>query len=121
MTASIRIAPPNSVLLIEDSDGGDIPVSMNGSLFAATASCIAVGCRAEDDGETEVAIGPCGDVDPGDRPAFEGSLLTPNRLIAVRTVYGVTVLEMPVAAVETVVRIWVNGASDPDRVAIGIV
>lgn len=121
MTTSKRIAPPNSVLLIEDSNGGELPTSMNQSLIAATASCIAVGCRAEDDGETGISLGPCNEVDTGERPAFEGSLQTPNRKVVVRTVHGVTVLEMLVPSTETTLRVWVNDLREPDQIAVGIV
>lgn len=121
MTTSTRIAPPNSVVLVEDSSGGEIPTSMKQSLIAATDSCIAVGCRAEDDGETEITLGPCDKVDTGERPAFEWSLQTPNRKLVVRTVHGVTLLEMPVPATETRLRVWVNDPSEPDRIAVGIV
>jgi hypothetical protein len=120
MTTSMRIAPPNSVVLIEDSNGGEIPASMNQSLIAATNSCIAVGCKAENDGKTEITLGPCDEVDTGERPAFEGSLQTPNRRVAVRTVHGVTLLEMLVPAAETTLRVWVNDPSEPDRIAVGI-
>jgi hypothetical protein len=121
MTTSMRIAPPNSVVLIEDSGGGEIPASMNQSLIAATDSCIAIGCRAEDDADTEITLGPCDKVDTGERPAFEGALQTPNRKLVARTVYGVTLLEMPVPTTETRLRVWVNDPSEPDRIAVGIV
>lgn len=121
MTTSTRIAPPNSLVLVEGSQGGEIPTSMQQSLIAATDSCIAIGCRAEDDGETEITLGPSGKVDIGKRPAFEGSLQTPTRKVTVRTVHGVTLLEMSVPTKETKLKIWVNDPSEPDRIAVGIV
>lgn len=117
---STRIAPPNSVVLIEDSSGGTIPASMDHTLISATDSCIAVGCKAEDDGETDITLGPCDEVDTGERSAFEWSLQTPNRRLVVRTIHGNTLLEMAVPKTETALRIWVNDPSEPDRVAIGI-
>lgn len=121
MAASMRLAPPHSVVLIEDSIGGEIPTSMKRSLIVATDSCIAVGCRAEDDGETEIELGQCSSVDTGAQPEFEGLLSTPSRKLVVRTVQGVTLLEMPVQSAETKLRIWVNDPSEPDRIAVGIV
>src|SRR5262249_20240511 len=101
MTLTTRVAPPNSLILVEDSNGGDVPTSMNQSLIIATDSCIAVGCRAEVDGETEITLGYCSSVDTGDRLAFEGLLQTPSRKVVVRTTHNVTLLEMPVAGTET--------------------
>ena len=120
MKHSTRIAPPNSLVLVSDPGGGDIPGSMNQSLIAATDSCIAIGCRAEDDGETEIDLGLSNCVNTGDEPAFEGTLKTPNRKIAVRDVLGVVLLEMAVPAAETIVRIWVNDSKEPDKIIVGI-
>ena len=121
MTVSTKVAPPNSVLLIEDSSGGEVPVSMSRSLVAATASCIAIGCRPEDDGETEISLGRSQEMGGGEQLVFEGSLRTPSRRLAVRTVYGATLLDMTVQAAETTVRIWANDPSEPDRIGIGII
>lgn len=120
MATSTRLAPPNSLILVEDSNGGEIPDSMNQSLIAATDSCIAVGCRAEDDGETEIVLGDCSDVDTGEQPFFDGVLRTPSRKLVVRTVLGVTLLEMPVSKTETRLKIWANDPAEPDRIAVGI-
>ncbi|HEU0067726.1 MAG TPA: hypothetical protein VFQ26_00505 [Nitrospiraceae bacterium] len=119
MKVSTRVAPPNSLILVEDSSGGDASTSMNRSLIAATDSCIAVGCRAEDDGETKISLGYCSSVDTGDQLAFEGLLQTPSRTVVVRTTHNVTLLEMPVAATETTLRIWVNDPKEPDRITVG--
>lgn len=120
MAAWLRVVPPNSLILVEDSNGGDIPTSMNRSLVAATNSCIAVGCRTEVDGETEINFEHCSNIDTGDQLEFEGLLQTPSRKIVVRTTHGVTLLEMPVAATETKLRIWANDPNEPDRLTIGI-
>lgn len=121
MTISTRLAPPNSVVLVEDSSGGEVPVSMNQSLISSTDSCIAVGCRAEDDGETEIVLGYSGNVDTGEQPVFDGLLRTPSRKLVVRTVLGITLLEMPVSETETKLRIWVNDPTEPNQIAVGVV
>ncbi len=120
MTTSTRVAPPNSLVLIEDSSGGVIPTSMNQSLIVATDSCVAIGCKVEDDGETEIVLGFCGDIDAGEPPEFEGTLRTPSRKLLIRTVHGVTLLEMSVPAAETKLKIWVNDPIEPDRIGVGI-
>jgi hypothetical protein len=116
----MRIAPPNSLVLVMDPCGGDIPASINQSLISATGSCIVVGCRAEDDGETEIRLGLSSSVDPGEKPVFEGRLETVSRKIAVKTVHGATLLEMAVAAATTDIRIWANDAAEPDRIIVGV-
>ncbi len=120
MITSKRIAPPNSVILIEDPSGGEIPASMNQSVIAATDSCIAVGCLAEDDGETEIILGLSGEVSDGDQPAFDGLVKTPSRKVAVRTVHGVTVLETAVPKSEARVQVWVNDTREPDRITVAV-
>jgi len=120
MAVFIRVAPPNSLILVEDSNGGEIPTSMDQSLVVTTDSCIAVGCKAEDDGETEITLEYCSSVDLGDQLAFEGLLQTPSRKVAIRTTRDVTLLEMPVAGTETTLKIWVNDLTEPDRITVGI-
>lgn len=120
MATSARIAPPNSLVLVADPSGGEIPETMAGSLIASTSSCIAVGCRSDVDGETEFTLGSTREVDPGNRPAFEGKLNTPNRKIAVRSVLGQTILEATVPQQQTTVRVWVNDPKEPDKVIVGI-
>lgn len=120
MANSTKIAPPNSLILIEDPSGGQIPASMKGSLIASTDFCIAVGCRSDTDGETEFTLGKAHDVDPGDHPVFQGILKTPSLRITLKSVVGQTILEAPVSHRETMVRIWVNDPSEPDRVIVGV-
>lgn len=117
---STRTAPPNSLVLVMDPRGGEIPASMNQSLVSATNSCIAIGCLSEDDGETDVCLGPRSNVDSGERPVFDGTLATPSRKVAVKTVLGETLLEATVPAAVTHIRVWANDAAEPDRIVIGI-
>ncbi len=120
MTKSTTTAPPNALLLVVDHAGGKIPESMHGAAIASTDSCIAVGCKADVDGETEIVLGPAREVDPGGPPAFSGRLATTSGRVSVRTVLGTSLVEMPVSAAETVVQIWTNDPREPDRVVIGI-
>jgi hypothetical protein len=120
MAASKRVAPPYSVVLISDSGGGKIPDGMRGQLIVATNSCVAVGCLSEVDGETEFVLGASAEVSPGEPPTFEGKLRTPGRRLEISSVLGDSILMTPVSQSETVVRIWVNDAKEPDRVIVGI-
>jgi hypothetical protein len=119
MVISAKVAPPYSVVVITDPSGGQTPDTMSGSIIAATESCIAVGCLCDIDGETEFTLGAGPEVDPGSEPTFQGTLQTPNRRIVVRSVYGETILELPVLRETARVRIWVNHPSEPDRVVVG--
>ena len=117
---SIKLAPPNSLVLVKDPGKAEIPDSMSGLLVAATSSCIAVGCRSEADGETDFTLGLVTEVNPGYSPAFNGKLKTPNQKIVLETVLGQTILEHPVLGRETPVKVWVNDPNEPDIVIVGI-
>jgi hypothetical protein len=120
MAKSTKVAPPNSLILIEDLGGGEVPASMGGSLVVSTDSCIAVGCRSDVDGDTQFTLGETHDVDPGGHPIFRGLLKTPNRRVALVSVIGQVILEAPVPQQQTIVRVWVNHPSEPDHVIVGI-
>ena len=121
MAGSTRLAAPNSLVLLMDANGGEIPESMGGHLVAATESCVAVGCKSEVEGDTEIVLGWATDVDPGRNPDFEERMETPSRRVAVKSVYGTTLLELAIPEEEVVVRIWVNDANEPDLVIFGLV
>lgn len=121
MALSVRAAPPNSVVLLEDPVGGDVPESIRGAaLIAATPSCIAVGCRAEVDGDTEFTLGPGQEVDPGYSPAFDGTLETPSRVLAIRSVLGEIILKVAVPQQRTRILVWTNDATAPNEVIVGV-
>ena len=117
---SKTLSPPNSLVLIEGLNGGEVPRDMAGSLIASTRSCIAVGCKSEADGETHLTLGRAHEVDPAGPPAFEGTLETPDRRVVVRTVSGEALLEHPVRGARTLIRVWVNDPEEPDDIRIGI-
>ena len=120
MTKSANVAPPQSLILIADPSGGEIPATMSGLAIAATDSCIAVGCRSDVDGDSEFILGETGYVSLGGEPAFQGRLKTPHRKVTLRTVTGQKILEAPVLQQEITVRVWTNDSSEPDQVVVGI-
>jgi hypothetical protein len=120
MVLTKRIAPPNSVVLVSDVDGGEIPKTMGESLVSATNTCVAVGCLSEDDGETEFVLVPLSEVDRADKPVYEGMLRTPKRRVIIRTVIGEHLLELPVLQELTKIRIWANDTNEPDNVIVGV-
>ncbi|WP_439542457.1 hypothetical protein [Hyphomicrobium sp.] len=120
MALTKRMAPPNSVVLVSDVDGGEIPKTMGGSLVSATSTCVAVGCLSEDDGETEFTLAPLGEVDRADNPVYEGMLRTPKRHVVIRSVLGEHLLELPVLQEVTEIKIWANDLKEPDKVLVGV-
>jgi hypothetical protein len=120
MYSYTRVAPPNSLLVISDTDGWTPPELKLGELILSTSSCITVGCRMFVDGETLVVLGSAAEVDPGEPPAFEGMLETPNRKVVVSTVERETVLESRVPGIRAHVRIWVDHPKEPDKIVIGL-
>ncbi len=120
MAVRARLAPPYSMILVASPGSRAIANMKTGALITATRSFIAIGCRPDTDGETELALGASLVVDPGDHPAFEGFLETPERIIAVRSVVGETILQLRVPGRETLVRVWVNHPKEPDRIQVGV-
>lgn len=120
-TSSIKLAPPNSLVFIEDAGGGVVPTDFKpGSNILSTDTCIAVCCLAEMDGQTHVTIGPAQEIDPGEKPAFDVTLATPTRAVVVTTVELVKLLEASVPSIRTRIRIWTNRAKEPDDVIVGL-
>jgi len=121
MRTSTKIAPPNSLLFIADPNGGTTPqITNKRPNIWSTPSCIAVGCLAFINGKTDVTLGDKREVDPGDLPAFDGQLETPNREVLVSTAEWETVLKSNVPNISTRIRIWVNHPTEPDKVIIGL-
>jgi hypothetical protein len=116
----MAVSPPNSLVLISDPEVDAIPESFGRQLIVATASCIAVGCKSETDGQTELTLGPSANVDPGTDPAFIGMIETPTQRVAVQTVLLESRLMGAVSGHLTKVRVWVNDATEPDRIIIGV-
>jgi hypothetical protein len=120
MSSSKRIAPLNSLVFISDPDFGVVPEFVPGIPILSTPSCISVGYLMWQDGLTDVTLGLAHDVDPGQPPAFDGNLETPNRAVVVLTLDDPLVLRQPVRNARTRVRIWVNRLQQADQVIVGV-
>lgn len=120
MAETISVAPPNALVLVCDQTGGEIPLTMGGTSIAATSSCVAIGCLAEDDGETEVTLGFLSEFIRLGPPVFETRLQTPGRRVVVRSVYGEDLLALSVANEVISLRIWTNDLTEPDRIVVGV-
>lgn len=117
---SLKLAPPNSLVLVMDSGARDLPKSMDGSLVSATPSAVAIGCRAEVDGETEVRLGRDEEVDMGSSPVFVGQLETPTGIVSVRSVLDEEVLSLRVGRERVTLRVWADDPVEPSVVSIGV-
>lgn len=72
------------------------------------------------DGTTMFALGSGAEVDPGREVAFDGTIDTPSRRVAIATVEGERVLEQQVAGQRTRVRVWTHRVREPDEVMVGL-
>ena len=117
-----KVAPPYSLVRVEDPRGGIIadPEKLRDSSIVATDSCIAITVQYGYDGDIELTLGPGREVDPGSPPAFQGELETPTGQVAVRSVPLETILEHPASKPVTQIRVWTNHPREPDKVIIGI-
>ncbi len=114
------IAPPYSVILVSELGKGAVPSSMDGSVIAATASCIAIGCRSEVEGVTEMTVGSISEIGLTTPPAFSGVLATPGKIVALQTVFNEPIMEMAVQSDRTPIKIWVNDSHEPDKIFVGL-
>jgi hypothetical protein len=123
MITETQIAPQNSVLVIMDKAGGEIPESMNHKLVVATPSCIAVGTLSQADGETSVTL-----TDETMQPqrlsglekVFSGVLATPTKEVHIFTVLLHSVLTLSVRNTQSNVEVWANSDTEPDKLCVAI-
>jgi hypothetical protein len=117
-----RVRPPYSQIMIRDPTAKvDVPLwPRENRPFVATDTCILCACQVDSDGPTDVGFGKGDEVCLAGVPIFTGTLKTPGRRVALKTVEGDAILELPTANTETLVRIWTNRRLCPDRVRIGL-
>lgn len=117
---SRRIAVPNSLLYIRDPSSKERPEVEGSAAVWSTASCVAISCLNDSDGETEITLGNTAEVQRASPPLFDRTLVTPSRTVIVEIVPGKTVCEMPVPTGHTPLRIWTDGFRDTATVVIGL-
>jgi len=108
------------LVLIVGSRKADIPRSFDGALITATSSCIAIGCRAEDDGPTRLGLGSTDEESLKVEPAFVAQLETPDGVVAIETVFGARLAECPVHGSAAKILVWVNNDIEPDEILIAV-
>lgn len=104
-----------------DHLSGQLPESISGQLVSSTGSCVAIGTRSEQDGETHVVlsddfesleISEC-------KLVFDDEIKVPSGQLSVvdvmnRIVIGISVLNTS----NLHLRIWVNDLNEPDEIII---
>jgi hypothetical protein len=118
---TLKLAPPNSVLLVMDPKTGEVPTTMGNELAAATDSCVAIGTLCEVDGKTSVVFSDALETSDllGDmKQVFEGVIATPSRELHLCTTTIESVAKLPVPATSARVRIWANHRAEPDFIHI---
>lgn len=120
MQCSVRMALPNSMLFISGGDGGDPPEPIRGAMILSTPTCISVGCYPENDGNTEIILGPVSEVDPGDPPAFVGTLDMCHPEVVISTSEDEIILRKLVQNTRVGLQIWLSHPRWPEKVIIGL-
>lgn len=122
MISRFEIAPPNSVVFVEDKSGKTAPLRNTRAIphIVGNSTQIMIACESFMDGKTNFILGPNAEVDPGEPITFESFLETPSREVAVRTCELTTLLLAAVPADRTRIRIWTNHPTEPDHVIIGL-
>jgi hypothetical protein len=118
MSLSFTMAPVNSLIGISGLQKGAVPDPPLPDGITATETCILV-CYSEVIGGTKITLGQASDVNPGYAPAFDGQLATASRVVRVVAVDWKPVLETPVSAQLTRIRIWKNKVRFADKIIIG--
>lgn len=117
---SIRVSPPNGVVLVLDPRTGVLPQTLEGKAIASTPSGLAIGTLSEFDGETEVTLGRLVDLpnDPALSLAWQGELETNGRL-GVLSAHNEVLVEVD-ADTRARIQVWTNDPTEPDRVWVAL-
>lgn len=118
MTQSVRLGIPDGYIFIGDpSHELAMPEDTEVTAVAATPNCVVVRTIFEVEGTADVHLG-ASFAKPARILAFEGDVHTPGRLLRICNSDGGFVLETPVAAPRTAVRIWTNDLQFPTEVFV---
>lgn len=118
MKQSVKVAPPNSLILVMDYSFGVLPDNMGGALVASTSSCVAVGTLSDADGDTVITL-----TDEllglnSEGLIFDGVLEAPSRELSICNVRNEKLMAVALSGAEVRIRIFANDASEPDQIAV---
>ena len=120
MKQESSVSPPNSVILLADSEYADVPKTMGDSIVSTTDSCVAIGTLMESDGETRVLLTDERQAiqQTGYRSAYRGALVSHSLCLRILTVNGQSILTMIVPDKNLLVEIWINDDNEPDSIQV---
>ena len=119
MRLKTRIAPPNSIIFIEDPEHGFPPSITGYELVTANSSCVAVGTYPEIDGDTSIVLSNEGKSEQKAAIlAFKDSLETPTHQISITTSHNEKIFMMATNNERTPVQVWVNDNRFPTLIEI---
>jgi hypothetical protein len=117
--APVAVVPSNALLLVsEPSAAGRLPETLLRALGGAASSCLAFGALSSHGGAARVSLCDRPRDDVLGAPVFEAVLDTPGRRLAVYTVRVEAVLDLPVEAERTRVRIWAREPQAPADIEV---
>ncbi|MEH2470125.1 hypothetical protein V1281_000627 [Nitrobacteraceae bacterium AZCC 2161] len=116
--ARSQIKDPYSIIFVVDAKHEvSVPsIDHSGNIWW-TASCVAVGCISYMDGKAELTFARRG-ADISAQPAFDGSVETPSRSLAVLAPDAEILMTADVPSFSTRVQIWTNHPTEPDKIDI---
>lgn len=117
--ATPAVVASNALLLVtEPSAVGRLPEALLRALGGAASSCLAFGALSSHGGAARVSLCDRARDDVLGAPVFEAVLDTPGRRLAVYTVRVEAILDLPVEADRTRVRIWARDPQAPADIEV---
>jgi hypothetical protein len=117
MISSAQVTPPNSLLLVISAADPEIPADIE-NVVEATSTCVAIGTLSEMDGPTRLTLTDEDVPVAGLQELYRGTLETGLHRVAVQTVEGDQVAEVPVSGSSAEVAVFGSDGFEPDRIVV---
>ena len=118
----ITLSVPNAIIFLYDLANEDIqvPEYIDNVLTAANETCVSVGTQADVDGEVTLRLSnQLAEADKDSyKKAFDGSIDTPGKKLAISTSEDDGILEIHVKDKKTQVSVWVDDLDYPSVVLV---
>jgi hypothetical protein len=114
----VRVAPPNSIVLVVDRSNNFAAhhTTDRESGVSGTSEYVAIGTLSAQDGETLISL--TDEERPAGEPAFDGELNTPNHTVTICSILLETIVEGRVTSDKTRVMVWTNDPVEPDTICV---
>jgi hypothetical protein len=97
---------------------GRVPETMGNKQVSVTESCVAVACRSEHDGPTQINLAQSHEVTPVDQLIFDGDISTRSKTLSICSILNDEVLSAEVTGTITHLRVFANDPTEPDRIFV---